>query len=673
MWSFADGTSVSKSKSSSKKAQQATPPQKSDKDGKKRKKQVVTPPLQRTATKRKASKKAQNTLNPIVVTGSRRAKRLKDTIVATEVITQKDIKKTSATHLGELLETQLGLQVLRQSGAGSGLLIQGLDSRYVLILLDGQRMTGQNRGVFDLGRLSLDRIERIEIVKGASSALYGSDAIGGVINIITKRARKPLRLDFHSQYGYGGGNLFDASATLSFKQKGWSGVLTAGYHNHAAYDLDPSDKATTGSSNLQILGGGNLQYKFSRKMRLSLKGEYMFRDRAGIDTNSVGGIFDRLNRTETVSATLGLRSLLGMTQLRGDANLAYYKDQFLYRQRQGLNNKPAEITTNWLGQATLQLNHAFNGQHLLTTGLEGIFEHITTPRIGEGKATRTRGSLYAQHEWSVLSSPLLVLVPGLRLEMDSQFGFAWVPKLALRVDPVRGLAFRASYGWGYRAPTFKDLYLRFENEAVGYFVEGNPDLKPERSQSVQASVEWSSLGWFSVRANFFYNELTDLLGTRFLPTAPGEPLSITYTNLAAAMTRGVESLVRLRWKTYLQLMLGYTFTSTLDRESNKPLPSRPTHQGTFQLTGREPNTGLRLTFRGTIVGERRIVIGDTDSDGKEDERVLAPYVLMHTTLNYTILKRFDVFVSVFNLLNVGDPTSLPIRPRTFRIGLRGKF
>lgn len=138
----------------------------------------------------------------IVVTGSRGERRLKDSTVATEVISRKKIEASGARNAAEVLETQLGIDVVPFFG-GSRVRMLGLDSQYVLILIDGERIAGRLNNAVDLSRFKVQNLERIEIVKGASSALYGADAIGGVINLITREADKKLSYEMRTTYGNG--------------------------------------------------------------------------------------------------------------------------------------------------------------------------------------------------------------------------------------------------------------------------------------------------------------------------------------------------------------------------------------------------------------------------------------------------------------------------------------
>jgi outer membrane receptor for ferrienterochelin and colicins len=621
-------------------------------------------------------------LNMIVVTGSRSRRKLKDTVVRTEVLTRKQIKKTAATQLSDLLQTQLGIQLNEVQGGGTSIVMQGLGSKHILILVDGQRLNGRMRDVLDLSRFPLERIERIEIVKGAGSALYGSDALGGVINIITRKPKRKLSVDVNGRYGNGQGNLFDLTAGLGFKRKGWSGQLNLGWHQYDAFDWNPADKATSGSSTQQIQVDGNVGYRFSRKLRLRLRGQYLFQDRAGVDSNSVGGVFDRQTRTETTEATFSLRAMLPkLTLLNWTAHMAYFRNQNLYKQRNSPSPGDFQENVDWIGQTNLQVNKAFGLQHLLTGGLVGLFEYLRSPRLKKDQtASRLRGSLFVQYEWIPLDGPpakgwapgtRFSLVPGFRAEFDSLFGPIVSPKLALRYDPIKGLIFRASYGYGYRAPSFKELFLEFENNAVGYVVTGNDQLRPETSHSIQAGVEWRQLSWLSLRANFFRNDLDNLITERLMPATPGQPQRFTYTNIATALTTGVESMIQLHPSRYFTLHLGYTYTHTADKATGLEIPNRAAHQASAQLIASDPWIKLRWTIRGTFVGERT-ALGDFDGDGVDERRTLEPYTLLHARVSRKIWK-LEVYLAVQNILNVGNHEYLPIRPRTFMGGVRGSW
>ena len=175
-------------------------------------------------------------LNEVTVTATRTPKLLKDAPVITRVITATDIKKLNAVTVQDLLATELpGMEFTRQMDGQIAINMQGMSGKYVLFLIDGERMAGETLNNVDYNRLNADHIERIEIVKGAASALYGSSAIGGVVNIITKEPSKPLEVNVNGYYGsnneqrYGG--------TIGTKQKNVSSLTSVMYKNRDHYIL----------------------------------------------------------------------------------------------------------------------------------------------------------------------------------------------------------------------------------------------------------------------------------------------------------------------------------------------------------------------------------------------------------------------------------------------------
>ncbi|MCB9640001.1 MAG: TonB-dependent receptor [Myxococcales bacterium] len=651
----------------------------------------AAPPTSRPATstqtqpprktkRKKTTPPASNThqTDIIVVTGARGERRLKDTVNSVEVITRKQLEQTSAASLADVLQTHSGLQLSFDQGGGVGIRIQGLDAKYVLILIDGERLSGRVRGVIDLQRFPLERVERVEIVKGPSSALYGSDALGGVINIITRRSKKPLEFGGDLRYGYGGGHMLDLTGYFGMKRKKWDLQLSLGWHRYDAYQLADRDPlmSTSGSSNEILQIEGRASYNFSRKLRLSLRGHYLYQDRAGIDASATGAVFDRKNRTETTSVTLSTDSkFAGPTRLKSSLHFTFFRDQFLYDQQNSDLLDIYEETFDWLLQGNVQMDRAFGTQHILTIGLEGLYENLRADRIKDSFAHRGRGAIYAQYEWLPLeNAPRLSVVPGLRFELDSQFGYAINPKLAVRFDPTPGLVLRASYGRAFRAPTFKELFLVFENSSVGYVVEGNPNLAPEYANGFQLGVEWQAVPWLWMSVQGYYNLIDNLIVEQVItnPSQPGT-FRVQYANIASATTRGLEAVVRIAPIRLFSLEGGYTLTDTIDHANNRPLALRALHRGHVQMVLQDPWISLKLTVRGVFVGERFAFL-DTNGDGKDDTIPIDPYVLLHARISRSFFHgRLEVFGAVQNILNAGNHQWLPIRPRTFFLGVRGRY
>ena len=602
-----------------------------------------------------------------MVTGTRTERRLADSPVATEVLTRDDIEASGAENLATLLEEHAGMDVNRSNISGSNLRIQGLDPQYVLILVDGERAAGRVNGGVDLTRFNLENVDRVEIVRGPSSALYGADALGGVVNIITRPARRRLEAEGHARYGTL--NTVDATGRVAARRGAWSGAVTGGFHRRDAFDLNPADPATTGSNQNAFTGSLRGEWEPSRRVRLITTAEYFQRRSEAVDGGAGGAVFDRQNLTETASASLSLRSRLcddHNTALRVTAWYTLFRDQSLRDQRGADVLDAYNETRNHIGQLSAQLDREFNRRHVLTVGAEGYAEFLTAERLESGSALRGRASVYAQHQWTVTTGRPLVVVPGVRLDLDTQFGLAPTPKLQVRFDPHRALALRASYGWGFRAPSFQELYLFFENPSAGYLVEGNTSLRPERSQAVNVGFEWRPARELWLSVNLYRNDVEDLINTVIVGGSQGESTRYTYRNVDRAWTMGVEASARLRPTRGLTVDLGYTFTATRDVTLDRALEGRALHRWNAGVTWRHARSGVELSTRLAVVGSRPYypTTGDV---------VAPPYASWDLRVAKRIGQHVTAFVGCDNLLSAGDADRLLIPPRVAYAGATVRY
>jgi outer membrane receptor for ferrienterochelin and colicins len=600
----------------------------------------------------------------IVITGSRRAQPLAETTTATEVISREDIVNSGAESLAGVLANHPGLDV-QPALRGSDVRMQGLSSTYVLILVDGERAIGRIGGAIDLQRFPIEEIERVEIVKGPSSALYGSDALAGVINIITRKGTAPLSATLHSSMGQLGKS--DLSAELGAMMGAWSSLTSAGWHVGDGYDRDRSNLATTASSFDERHIKQSFKYAASKTLTLRAGGEYLVRDQVGTDESATGAVFDRTSRTETAGLSLG-SEWRGAEGRRFAANARYglWHDQLLRDQRLSEALDSYEATEEQIGELRFQHDRAFAENHYLSAGVEGLAESLEADRI-TGRGSRYRAALFVQDEWTLDTQPYIVLSPGVRADADTQFGFHVTPKLAARYDVREGLTIRASYGQGFRAPNFRELLLFFENPAVGYRVSGNEDLKPEHSHGANVSAQ-AKLGdrWWGTLSSF-YNDIENLITTDLVSVDGMDGTQVFgYVNVESARTAGVESQLKTSPIAGLTVDVGYTFTSTLDRSTGRALPGRARHQATAKATYQYPDSSLRLHIRGGLYGSRVFF--------EQDEEVSAsPYADISSRITGDIAKYLSVFVGAQNLLNAGDALLLPIAPRTFYGGMTARY
>lgn len=606
----------------------------------------------------------------IVVTAARTEQAVGDVAVSTRVIDRAAIEATGAETLAGVLEEQPGLQVLRSfAGAGGvGVQMQGLDSKYVLILVDGLRATGRVGGVIDLSRFPVEDIAQIEIVKGPGSSLYGADAIAGVINIITRKSTRPLEIDARARYG--SFKTADLAATIGGARGRWSTRWSGGWSHTAGFDRDKTDVSTTGNAYDTVHAAQRTEFRANRSFLVGIHSDVQRRDSRGIDSNGAGAVFDRRNLTNTASLTLVPEiHWSAPARLRLMGHVAHFSDDYTLDQRKSDALDQLQRTRDTLGQIGAQYDHMIARRHLFSAGIEGQFEYLDTPRLETGQSTRQRFALYAQDEWKVALKPLVVLVPGARLDLDSQFGGYGSPRLALRIDPFEDLTIRASAGLGFRAPSFRELYLSFANPAAGYRVAGNPALRAETARSATAGVAWRFGEGRQLSVDYFHHDLRDLIALDANTLTLGGDNVFRYINIGSARSHGVEAVLSLQFAGGVDAEVSYTLGRTLDREQRRPLPGRPLHQGLARVRWKHPRSGTSAQLRSGIHGQQYF-FGDEDGDGVEDPIRIAPYASLDLRLAQDLLKgRLTIFAGVDNLLNAGDAAYLPLIPRMFYGGL----
>ncbi|WCL49545.1 TonB-dependent receptor plug domain-containing protein [Leptospira sp. GIMC2001] len=633
----------------------------------------------------------------IVVTGSRGERRLKDSTVATEIISRKKIESTGARNAAEVLETQLGVNVSPFFG-GSQIQMLGLDSKYVLFLVDGQRIAGRLNNTVDLTRYKVQNIERIEIVKGSSSALYGADAIGGVINIITREAEKPEHYEFRTTYGMGRKKNFgnqgelNTTADVGFKNEIVAANVLAGFNQAPGYDIQPENVSTTANSYRDNNVATNLTFNPDGNLRLKTGVFYLDRFQEGIEENTTGAVFDRKNDTKDFMAIGGLEYLYGsrnMVSFRG--NYSVWENRFERDQRKSDELDAKELNKEISSQGTVQWDHEIHADHFMTLGVESFAEELESDRLENRFVYRTRHAGFLQDEWTILRGyPRVRLVPGVRFDQDSQFGGQATPKLAIRVDILDNLILRTSYGRGFRPPSFRELFLRFENPGVGYAVEGNPDLKAEKSSTVNADIEWSPSKSLTFFLSLFRNDISNLIQYDFGANPNSEFALFQLVNIDKAYTRGGELGARFKFLTYFALELGYNHTDTRDLASDRPLEGRPLHQATmniivksnspdafeFSLRGKHIDRRPFYSSTNQFTGGSSTALIDQELDPFASQQVV--YGRSFNLLSMRIAKNFfndraSLFLGVENIFDRYEITYNPIRPRFFYGGFSAKF
>lgn len=591
-------------------------------------------------------------LDTIVVTGSRTAMTLADSVVDVDVISAADIARSGATNVAESLLHSSAIKLTPTGALNPGIEVQGFDSEHVLVLINGRRLNGRVEGSVDLRRISASNIQQIEIVRGPSSALYGSDALGGVINIITEQ--DPEIRKIQGKVNTLGSYELTAHAGTAIGEDGTAtGVF--GYSHTEAFDLDESDSGQNGPDNERYFTNGSLQWALGDTGELVVDGFYQTQDRL-IPQNTAGGAqVDYRNAIEEWRLGVAPSWQLEDTRIQLNASFSRYYDQFVQDVHGTSNGDSDERTIDDLVTWGLQVDHAINRHHQLTFGLDNQLESLEADRL-DGTQKRSRVGLYLQDQMGGFIEDRLQLSMGFRVDADSQFGSKLAPKISVKYQLNDHWALRSGVGSGYRAPDFKQLYLRFVNGSQGYVVAGNAELVPEESQTVNAGFDYRGDNW-NWTSNAFYSDVENLIEIIEVATTTGR--EFTYQNVQRARLQGIENKLGIDLSERIHLRAFYNYLDAVDRDTNKALDGRAKHR---LGTGVDWNFAdfWAFSFDGTWVGKRNF----TTSLGRPGVSVGEAESYLQADLQLSWGKSYwDVSAGLKNIFDEGDTEFLPLEPR----------
>lgn len=599
----------------------------------------------------------------IVVTATKTEVDLEQSTISVDVISSKEIASFGIGDLTDVLQQLSGVQIER-SILGSSPALQGLSPKHTLVLVNGQRLLGSKNGVIDLARISTANIDRIEIIRGASSVLYGSDAMGGVINVITKQPTSKRTMQ--GTYQHGSFGMIQADGYYSSAHPYHNSISTLSVRNSDGFDLDEESPQTDGPAFRQVEISNQTQWNLLSNLTIDGHAGYLFRDSTRVNGNGLA-VYDQANRIEDANVRLNpIWKPTANSKVSTVVSGTLFREQYIQDQRRAVDYDMYQENIQKLGVFQIQHDYALK-EHVLTQGLEAQVEHVQTPRLVDGEATRNRVALFIQDQ-SYLQELPIQMNTGLRLDMDSWFGPCVTPKIAFRFDPTPFLYVRGSYGMGYRAPSFKEMFLYFNNAAVGYVVEGNPDLLPERSQSLQTEIEVSLPKRLRFNIQIFRNDLDNLISVLAKDSSTLTQMQWEYANITKAFTAGVHgrSIVNVTEK--LSFTGSYNFLNAVDLEQQRFLEGKAVHSGAFGIR-LSLSSGTLVTGNASFMGKRVFYL-DQDGDGVEDSVFSDPYSMLNIRIAQQVGTYTQVFLGIQNILNQGDTTYLPIQPRWMYAGAR---
>lgn len=553
-------------------------------------------------------------LDQQVITGTKTNRILLDTPVRTEIITRQDIERLHARNLKEVLTTLPGAQLQKIHGkTGYEVWLQGVSADRVLVLIDGEPVSATTGSTVDLTQIGTINIDRVEVVKGATSALHGSNAIGGVINVITRSFNKPISYSLQADLGsYGDKNI--NGEEFNDAQRSASGVLAVKrdkWYSSTNFDLNETDgfKVDDHHWNQEGPFGEKNTGHFTAGLTPSENQEYFIGADYYHEDTEYRSSYPNPGKPDILRAkqeNLDRRTLKAGANLWndnwGDWKLRFFSERLRDTTYQDVvstdfidQKRHAEVNTR---KATTQWNLELNDQHTLVAGVdyeEQSLKQYTWTRDPEGRKTqrnelvepraeRSNTQYYLQDDYQVTSR--LEVLPGVRFQNDSDFGDYLTPKINGRFDLTENDAntqqfIRFGLGRGYRVPNLKERYFIFDHSQNYYMVIGNPDLRPESSKSYQLSWAITKPGSYYLDISLFRNELKDLISSEL--TEAGSPnnggiSTYSYVNVGRAKTQGAELSSTLTPINNFKWSFSYTYLEARNVRTDEHLNKRPRHQ-----------------------------------------------------------------------------------------------
>ncbi|WP_315329748.1 TonB-dependent receptor [Treponema socranskii] len=561
----------------------------------------------------------------IVVDADKIEQKIDESVEQKKTITGEDIRKSGSKTVGEALKTLPDVAV---SGATAGnanesVTMQGLGNGYVKIMIDGVSVSTDISGSTPIFQIPVENIERIEVIKGADSVLYGSDAMGGVINIVTKRGKADSEKE-------------DAQGTEKAKLKIGGGIteevgfmpLILGWKNYAAGNLTVSGKHISntliGSFDFNpgkermtedALAGKIKYYENTKKILGFVRDTLTWKDSWG----SVGayGVYSGSHQISNYTKT-GLDKGADMTYTahRGEFGFTgkyicsekFYADGFLagklyfmdtvYNVKAGLHSSSTGTHSNSFDvESDTRAHWKPNKINDITFGANVDLESMSGTSF-EKRKYALETAFFAQDSIALFDAKL-TFVPGVRFDVSpsvqgSRALFMATPKFGIKYNPTEKTALRLSYGMGYKIPTLKEKYWIFRHSyapGVGNFIlYGNPNLVPEKSHSFNIGVEQNVKNLFKVSAGGYFNYILDLIDS-VVTDASSSPQIREYRNVDKAMTYGGDILISSDMDR-LHVKVGYAYTGAkfFDKDNGRweNLALRVAHRVTAHVAYRIP-------------------------------------------------------------------------------------
>lgn len=583
-------------------------------------------------------KKSLLNLDEVTVTGTRTEKTVAETPVMTRIVPSEVLQRNDFESMIDVLEYNIPGLRFNTDPRGNNIQVQGLENSYILILVDGERLSTTLGGPIDFDRLTTANIKKIEVLKGAASALYGSSAMGMVINIITDIPKRPL--EGWAKVRYGKYNDLQLDAGVGMKYKGFYAQTLFNRTSSDGYDLTPEtpESFTENPSHHMTIEeklGWNNQYS-----RITVKGSLYWGEVENPWESTAPTHYRSLTKTLQVNAEHAFNDRYKLYgTYAGDFYTRKTVYDFLYL---------PDSTNAWSHEQTVRLVDEFKpwDNLVIVKGFEwNGTKNYNKMQYGKEKTIRDMddANLFAQADWMITDR--LEVIGGFRYTHNSEFGSAFTPKINLMYSPGN-FKIRAGYSRGFKTPGLTELYSDFNMGSVSHNI-GNPDLKAEHSDYFSVSGEYTWQGRLMLTAELYQNTVDNKINSYNVDIEDPKPgelgTELRYENVKGVRIRGAEATATYYPVSALLLRTSYAFCDALNKETGLQLSGNSKHAMNWSasLHGKLLKHEGAVTLSGRwdskrISKSRRT---ETDDSGQEVEvittRTKPGYTMWKLTAQYT--------------------------------------
>ncbi len=612
-------------------------------------------------------------LDEMVITSTRTSKRLKNAPVITHLVTAREIADKGIDNVQSLLETSIPGIEFQRHGTSQDVDVQGLGGRNILILVDGERMAGETRGNIDYERINTADIEKVEIIKGASSALYGSQAMGAVINIITKKSKQKIYADLSYEHKTRSernfknisaddphkalkGNLDRSNnhynLLMGFNLKSLKGKTTFDWKNtdgYTLYDTDslvkhyvnydtiihtPKNTTPTGiEGGKQFSIGQKLSYQWHKYFKTEANIQYYNRHKYDFyKEDKQHDYYDDLGYGLKLQYDNQDNTIIDVTFHSDIYNKYDYKERLNkadlnYKDR--INNIKAIATYQWQKHQSL-LGTEFSKESLLTDMF--VYGEL----INKSSETYT---IFLQDDFKWTDQ--LSVIAGVRGQYNTAFSYHFTPKLSL-MYALNHWRLRTNYAAGYRAPGLKELYMNW-NHLDMFMIEGNPDLRPETNNYLSLSSEYTNNN-FNASVTVFNNAFKNKISGQW---AENQTI-YRYANVSQSSLYGCDVSAKIKLNRFI-VSGAYSYVNEKNRKDGVRLSAISPHTANMNVEYRYVKSDYRLNVNlgARYIGKKSFFVKD---ELETDQQTITDYY----PVNYKgyVIGRLAVRQQLYNNANI---------------------